>query len=39
MIDFDINEFLEEIKNFPYEDKLYLLEYKGHDIERLIEKL
>ena len=39
MIDFDINEFLEEIKNFPYEDKLYLLEDKGHDIERLIEKL
>lgn len=39
MIDYDINEFLEEIKNFPYEDKLYLLEDKGHDIERLIEEL
>lgn len=39
MIEFDIDNIREEIKDLSYKDKLELLEEKGNDIERLIEKL
>lgn len=39
MIEFDIDNIREEIKDLSYKDKLELLEDKGHDIEILIEEL
>lgn len=39
MIEFDIDNIREEIKDLSNKDKLELLEEKGNDIERLIEKL
>ena len=39
MIEFDIDNIREEIKDLSYKDKLELLEEKGNDIEELIEEL
>ena len=39
MIEFDIDNIREEMKDLSYKDKLELLEEKGNDIEELIEEL
>ncbi len=39
MVEFDIDEILEEIKDLPYEEKLSFLEDKETDLDELIDEL